>query len=88
MPYHEVFQTWQMVRERRAVHSTVEGTTPAPPPADLRFKSQTTRVEKQMTVAELAVHVQCSPETLTAFERGDEILAPDQLRRLRAALGL
>jgi len=87
MPYREVYQTWHMVRERRTAHGNVE-VTPAPPPPDVRVKAQMARVEKQMAVADLAVHVQCSPETLAAFERGDEILAPEQLRRLRTALGL
>ena len=87
MPYHEVYQTWHMVRERRSAQGNAE-VTPAPPPADLRFKAQTARIEHQLTVADLAARVECTPETLSAFERGDEILAPDQLRRLRSVLGM
>ena len=87
MPYHEVYQTWHMVRERRSAHGNAES-TPAPPPVDLRFKAQTTRIENQLTVDDLARRIECTGETLAAFERGDEILSPEQLRRLRSVLGL
>ena len=53
---------------------------------ELRHRSQRARVEKRLSVDDLAVLVRCDSETLAAFERGDEVLSAEHQQRLRKVL--
>lgn len=92
--YKAVWQTWDLVRPRTTAVVGDRAATDASAAAassehrDWRQQVQTARVERRWSVSDLAVQVQCDAETLAAFERGDEILAPDVQRRIRRALGL
>lgn len=84
--YHPVYQTWHTVRPR-ASNAPVEA-APTITAVELRTQAQHARIERHFPIADLAAKVACSPETLAGFERGDEVLTPEQMRSLRRVLGL
>lgn len=74
--YVPVWQTWTLIRPI----STAE--IPITPmhsnrPHDVRQRVQTARIQRRLTIHELAQRVHCDPEQIAAFERGEEILSDD-----------
>jgi ribosome-binding protein aMBF1 (putative translation factor) len=55
---------------------------------DIRQTVQRTRIEKRLSIPALSLMIRCVPETLAAFERGDDVLDRDTHRRLMQALEL
>jgi ribosome-binding protein aMBF1 (putative translation factor) len=90
--YREVWQTWQLVRPVTRAPLEERGAPPdaaTPTTAEsLRHRVQTARVERRWSISVLAARVGMDPETVASFERGDEVLAPEQQQRVRAVLQL
>lgn len=100
--YVPVWQTWSFVGRtgpRTALESertatALEGTRPwqgvthTTPAEEFRLRLQTARIDRRMSIAELAQRVRCDVETLSAFERGTEVIDADMQARLRSVLGL
>jgi ribosome-binding protein aMBF1 (putative translation factor) len=89
--YREVWQTWHLVRpvtraplEERGAPSS-DAATPSTAES-LRHRVQTARVERRWSISALAARVGMDPETIASFERGDDVLAPEQQQRVRAVL--
>jgi len=55
---------------------------------NVREKVQIARIERRMSVAQLAQATRCDVETLAAFERGDEVLSAQVVDALRRELQL
>ena len=62
--------------------------TSSPLHVEMRHMVQKARVEKGMSVVDLAAKVRCQPETLAGFERGGDVLSEDLQRSLRQVLEL
>lgn len=90
--YVRVYQTWSLLNRTPKLDklpssiSTEHSSAPAHP--DLRHKAQMARVERGLSIQDLSTKVGCSPETLAAFERGDEVLSSDLQQALDNALSL
>lgn len=56
--------------------------------ASFRHAVQMARVERSLSIQELSNRVKCDPDTLSAFERGDDVLSEDLQRSLKYILGL
>lgn len=94
--YKPVWTTWHIVRPHRAGEAPHGG---APPevavPEDLRLRVQTARIQRRLSVSALAARVQAerggglaTADLLAAFERGEQVLAPEIQRAVRRALDL
>lgn len=97
MQYQPMWQTWTLVRrtnparrdEKNAAREpTTDAATTARTDGAERERVQMARIERCMSIYELAQRVECDPETLSAFERGDEILSGEVQRAIRAVLRL
>lgn len=53
---------------------------------NVRERLQRTRIEKRLSISALAAQSRCDVELLAAFERGEDLLSADVLRRVEAAL--
>ena len=94
--YKPVWTTWHIVRPHRA--GAARGADAAPEaavPGDLRLRVQTARVQRRLSVSALAARVQterggglATADLLAAFERGEQVLAPEIQRAVRRALDL
>lgn len=89
--YEEVWQTWSfVVADSAQAHS--EEIAPEPgKPSDaqgLRQKMQTARLHKRLSIWDLADKIGCTAETLSAFERGTEILDQQTQQRIRTTLDI
>ena len=77
--YRPVFQTWNMLRSPTTtgtppVTATSEDVVKPTMEESTRHTIQKLRIQKRMSIAELAEAVHCDVETLAAYERGDEVL--------------
>lgn len=87
--YKEVYQTWSLIKTQHlAVSDDVVQEESTDIPSTFRFKMQTARIEKRMSIAELATNVVCDVETLAAFERGAEVIDTGLQSRIRKVLGM
>lgn len=96
--YTRVYQTWHLLRTNAAAaHAESKpreaegngsecGSAAASSAFDLRHRVQMARVERSMSIQELSARIQCEPQTLAAFERGDEVLSEDLQRAVCKAL--
>lgn len=89
--YVRVYQTWNLLRRvsrdrTESTHVVVNGLTN--PSTSLRHSVQMARVERGLSIQELSAMVRCSPETLSAFEIGDEVLSDDLQKALKARLNI
>ncbi|MBM74316.1 MAG: hypothetical protein CMK59_02850 [Proteobacteria bacterium] len=88
MQYKPVYQTWKMVRpvysagdQEKMDHSDLaEG--------KLRHHFQQQRIGKRLSIAELAEAISCDTETLAAYERGDDLLNADMIKKLKRIFGV
>lgn len=84
--YAPVWQTWTLVKE---VECAPERAPPAGAAREcLRERVQIARIRARLTPAMLAERARCDAATVSAFERGEDVLAPDVEARLLQALGL
>lgn len=102
--YVPVWQTWTLVSTSSVARAAVEGehdaafnvgrascaplAARATPAEEFRHRLQAARIDRRMSIAELALNVKCDAETLAAFERGTEAMDADMQRRLRNVLNL
>ena len=100
--YRPVWQTWNLVRPSEIASAGVQippqdrvvGRSGRPAAAcdssheNWRERIQIARVEQRLSIADLARGVGCDMETLASFERGDEVIGADVLRRVRDRLRL
>lgn len=92
--YVETRQTWTMVTPARRAPAPASGevqrsSTHAVNGADeLRFRAQQTRIERCMSVFDVATAVKCDAKQISDFERGDGLLRDDVEKRLRTLLRL
>ena len=56
--------------------------------SSLRERMQIARIERRMTIDDLAHALKCDAETLAGFERGDEILPESLQKTIRRVLNL
>lgn len=87
--YKELHQTWDLIRP--SGHTAPKDGAAAAPAAcggeeKARHRIQKLRIEKRLSVGQLAAAVDCDAETLAAFERGDEVLGAPLMRRLEQRL--
>ena len=95
--YAPVWQTWNVVRPQATPTSTIpdKGRSMRPSSEDvgvatssLRERMQIARIERRMTIDDLANALKCDAETLAGFERGDEILPESLQKTIRRVLNL
>lgn len=88
--YREVWQTWSLVKHPSTSLILEEVTTEEPlaDASNFRFRMQTARISRRLTIAELSTMVKCDAETLAGFERGDEVVSGEVQTRLRKVLQL
>lgn len=67
----------------RLQHTFVVGQT-----QDVRARVQMARIDRRWSIDELAARAQCPVDVLAAFERGDEVVSDDTLRRIKTTLRL
>jgi DNA-binding XRE family transcriptional regulator len=85
--YRPVYQTWRMVRPSHAHASQQEvGGASHSSGEKARHRLQQLRIANRISIASLAEAVGCDAETLAAYERGDELLNNDTLRRVERHL--
>ena len=88
MEYRPVYQTWKMIRPLPSHASSDAGTsTTMGTEEKTRHRIQRLRIERRLSISSLADMARCDVETLAAYERGDEVLTEDVLRRLDRILG-
>lgn len=88
MEYRPVYQTWKMIRPLPSLSSSESAkTTTMATEEKSRHRIQRLRIERRLSISSLADMARCDVETLAAYERGDEVLTEDMLRRLDRILG-
>lgn len=87
--YKEVWQVWELVKPQPETvvkdvveHDVLERNN------TFRFKMQTARIEKRMSIAELAAAVKCEVALLASFERGLEVIDSQMQSELRKILNI
>ena len=91
--YVRVYQTWNLLKRVKQPLKESEVATPdyatvLPVQQELRHIIQMARVEHCFSIQDLSEKIKCSPETLSAFERGDEVLSEDILMALKKVLNI
>lgn len=86
MTHHQLWQTWELVRPVAPRPSAAQNTPRIARSDDFRKDVQKARIERRWSVSMLASECDCDVETLAAFERGDEVIAPSIQARLKAVL--
>lgn len=86
--YCRVYQTWNLVKKQETLpYSTRNDAVDKDASSDplqasslveLRHKVQMARVEKGLSIHDLSLLLNCDPEMMSSFERGDDIL-PDNV---------
>ena len=98
--YVPMWQTWHLLSEQPS--SAAKEEDAASPPAataesarnadsqmnDLRPRVQIARIRRRISIAELADMVECDVETISSFERGENVVGEEMEQRLRDALDL
>ncbi|MEC7000297.1 MAG: hypothetical protein VXX04_00515 [Actinomycetota bacterium] len=89
--YRPRWQTWSLVT-RRVSDIDTPAATRAPEEVSsanvLRERVQIARIDRRLSIVELAAMVQCDADHLAAFERGDGIMDTSTQGRLRRTLGV
>ena len=89
--YRPRWQTWSLVT-RRVSDIATPAATRAPEDVSganvLRERVQIARIDRRLSIIELASLVQCDADQLAAFERGDGIMDTSTQARLRRTLGV
>lgn len=91
--YAPVWQTWRVVRPSHrsggdVAHGEDTSSSAVSGVPTLRERMQIARIERRMTVDDLAQALRCDAETLAGFERGDEVLPEALQRSIRRHLNL
>ena len=101
--YAPVWQTWNVVRAVHTSQPVTNSTSSvdecpkarAPRNSEaassvpsLRERMQIARIERRMTIDDLAQTLKCDADTLAGFERGDEVLTEALQRTIRRVLNL
>ena len=86
--YRRAWQTWDLVQVRRVTSLETEPVQATSHDVHLRHRVQKARIERRMSMADLAAHVGVDADRLAAFERGDELLPSDVEARVRSKLGV
>lgn len=79
MPYRSAWQTWRVVTPGEHRPSQPAQATQGQTNGDFRSLMQTARVQKRLSIAELAARVRCDANVIADFERGEGVI-DDQLR--------
>lgn len=82
--HRAVWQTWALHKLAHTEPSNVEDVEQV----EFRSRVQKARVERCMTIAALSEKLQCDAASLSAFERGDEVLDRQIQTRLIALFQL
>tara|TARA_B100002051_G_scaffold222215_1_gene216406 strand:+ start:228 stop:509 length:282 start_codon:yes stop_codon:yes gene_type:complete len=75
MSYHEVHQAWHLLLSAKNVINREENSETAPTHDKTRHKIQLARIKKRMNVIDLAQSVGSTPEVLSSYERGEDVLS-------------
>lgn len=87
--YREVWQIWELVKPQpETVLKDVVEQDVLERNNTFRFKMQTARIEKRMSIAELASAVKCEVALLASFERGLEVIDSQMQSELRRILNI
>lgn len=90
--YVPVWQTWNLINPRHMSSSSQTSLISQSDEAcitriqGLRERMQIARIQKRLTIHELAQKVECDVEMLASFERGDGIVTDEIQGRIRSAL--
>lgn len=91
MPYRYAYQTWDLIRnceKSKTVEVEQEGGGRESKNEDVRQRLQTARIERRISVSDLAGMIECDADALAAFERGERLLPPETMRRLVEKMGV
>ena len=88
--YEEVFSSWSLI-ETTGVKPVVADVAPQVRDSpetkdDVRFRVQQKRIERCMSLKDVAVAIGCDERVLTSFERGQLLLRPEVIDKLRKLL--
>ena len=88
--YTEVWSSWSLVEPPVAARlpfvTSKEDTTN--PKDEMRFRVQQRRIERCMSIADVAQQIQCDERVLAEYERGRLILRDDVVNHLKKLLRL
>lgn len=87
--YEEVFSSWFLIET--TVAKPVVAVTPhvrdsTDTKDDVRFRVQQKRIERCMSLRDVASAIGCDERVLTSFERGQLLLRPEVIEKLRKLL--
>ena len=84
--YVQVWQAWHLTR-RDDAHVCRQANSANPVRMSTqRHVLQRARIEKHISLTELAKHVECDVKVLAAFERGEDIVSPKTLKAICSVL--
>lgn len=93
--YVPVWQTWNLVQHRPVVAPSDDSTQVSTGSSvgkthtqDIRERMQIARIQRRLTVHELATLVRCDVETLASFERGEGVVSDTVQERICSELRL
>lgn len=90
--YHEVWSTWSITdpiaKYKCATHVVHQDAPTVNLRDEMRFRVQERRIERCMSIAEVAQAIQCDERVLASYERGKLILRDEVIERLRKLLKL
>ena len=87
--YVRVYQTWNLVQalsSRNADLFTPSESASSTPAQHLRHRAQIARVERGLSLQQLACDLDCPLSLLAAFERGEEVLSSELQCKLMSIL--
>lgn len=84
--YQEVWSTWSVTapatKKTAVPHEAVVQDAPVNPRGEMRFRVQERRIERCMSISEVAKIIQCDERVLASYERGKLILRDEVIERL------
>jgi ribosome-binding protein aMBF1 (putative translation factor) len=87
--YEEVFSSWSLIETTGVKPVVADDVAPRDNPEtkdDVRFRVQQKRIERCMSLKDVAVAIGCDERVLTSFERGQLLLRPEVIDKLRKLL--
>lgn len=86
--YVRVYQTWELVSKITTRDAFTKSEVKDESVQDTRHLIQMARVDKGMSIQDLAFQVNCDPQTLSSFERGDDVVSEEVYLRVKNVLDL
>lgn len=88
--YHSAYQTWTLVTKLPCTPTVSKAQTAcfhaAGGAQSKRAEFQIARIKKRLSISALAAQIHVDPDTLSAFERGMDVLEPAVIKRMESLL--